>query len=96
MAEKKITREERMAKMNTELSDAEMAMATGGLEGDQPEPKFKVGDRFKETDSYIFEGVVKGIHGYYGDMVGWVYDCSMRDAEGWFDSIEYEFNMDPY
>jgi hypothetical protein len=86
--------EELQAKLNLALSDEEMANATGGAEGEQPDPKFQVGDRFK-VDPYVIEGEVTGIHGYYGSYSGWVYDCHVRDDEGWYDSIEYEFNMDP-
>ena len=81
-------------KINVAVSDADMATATGGAGEAQPAPKFKVGDHFKE-DGFIIEGYVTGIHGYYG-AVGWVYDCRLRDDEGWFESPEYEFNMEPY
>ena len=81
-------------KINVTLSDEDMANATGGNDADAPEPKYQVGDHFKVGD-YIIEGYVTGLHGYYG-AVGWVYDCRLRDEEGWFEGIEYEFNMEPF
>lgn len=95
MSEKDLTREERRSKMNVALSDADMANVTGGAGGDQPNPKFKIGDRF-QYPPYILDGYVKAIYGYYGSMVGWVYECHMLDKDGWYDDREYEFNMFPY
>ncbi len=96
MAEEKMTREERRAKMNAMISDAEMAMATGGVEGDQPEPKFKVGDRFKDDTNHIFDGYVTGIYEYYPQWHEWIYQVHILDKDGWFDDLYEESNMEPY
>ncbi len=96
MAEyKRLTKEEKLAKINVALSDAEMANAAGGTDSDAPEPKFQVGDHFR-VDEYIDEGYVLSIRGYYGPALGWVYNCRLHDPEGWYENPECEFNMEPY
>ena len=82
-------------KKNHPMSDEEMSQVSGGVLGDTPLPKFKPGDHFR-VDDVILEGYVISIKGYYGGYAGWVYNCRLRDKEGWYENPEYEFNMEPF
>ena len=83
-------------KQKHSLTDDELSQVSGGaFGGDNPLPKFKPGDHFR-VDDVILEGYVISIKGYYGGYAGWVYNCRLRDSQGWYENPEYEFNMEPY
>lgn len=73
-----MTKEEIMAKVeelqNTALSDMDMEMVSGGVEGEIPESKFNVGDRVKPNVEYITEAFVTD-KTFYRE---WMYTCRIH------------------
>ena len=91
MSEKKLpTKEERMAqlKINAELTDEEMADASGGKFLGGVIPKFKVGDHVIVDDCPEYDIMIIKAILWWTEEDGWDYEIKAHmEGIGWFESI---------
>ncbi len=89
MSEARSRIEEKLAKLNAQLSDEEMAAATGGTGEDAPEPKYSVGTRFYLDGDPEYLGEVLAILEYTHNP-GWWYSARIQylpTGETWEERI---------